>query len=101
MIPNDGSEIIVRGIKQRVIYYLIPKNDGDKLIIDLPEIIHEEVDKWINGGKEDIYLSTMQRRFTFKDAMADRQTIGVNRYGIPSRNLEVCYSVLLFGFHRR
>lgn len=101
MIPNDGSEIIVDDIKQKVIYYLVPKDDGDVLIVDLPEIVHEDIDAWINDGKKDLYLNTIKRKFTFRDALVDKQVIGVNRYGMTSRNLRVSYSTMLFGFHRR
>lgn len=101
MIPNDGSLIIIDDIKQRLIYYLLPKNPGDELIIDLPEVIHKDIDLWIQNGKSDLFLDTLNKKYTFRDAAVKKQVIGVNRYGVNSRTLTIEFCVMINGFHRR
>jgi len=96
----ENCEIIIDDVRQKLIYYLLPKNNTDKLILNLPEVINVKIDEWANNGNKDLYLRTAGSRYTFKNSSVDKQVFNVNRYGIKSRHLTVSYSCMFFGFKR-
>jgi len=97
----SGGFLFVKDIKQPILYFILPKSNNDILNINLPEIILEKINDWINNSACDIYIDGINRKYTFIDAKVDRQIIQKNRYGIPSRDLYISYKSMINGLHRR
>jgi hypothetical protein len=91
--------IQVNDVRQVVNYYLLPKNNSEYLYINLPYLILEEVDNWINKGNLcDIYLCDF-KKFTFKNAYVLKHDFSKNRYGDDSTNLYISFKFMLNGIY--
>lgn len=101
MIRVNGFNIIINDVRQTLHYFVLPNNISDSLLIDLPELIQEEIAKWINGKTCDLFLDALNKKYTFRDSKVTRQVIGNNRYGERSRNLVISFESMILGFHRR
>lgn len=91
--------IIIEEIRQQVNYFVIPSSKGDKLLINLPEVIHEKFSDWIEKNQEKrLYLEVPARKYTFTSAKVEWHMLMVNRYGNNSREMKISFNGMYFGF---
>lgn len=90
--------LIISGLKQNVNYYLLPKKQNDRLLINTPLIIYEPVSEWINNKtKLNVHFLFGSSRFTFMGAYVNERRIFKNRYDIESRDLTIKFDMMLYG----
>jgi len=98
-MPPLRSSVFIDELEQYLFFYLIPKNNKDKLILNMPYLIHERFAKWIDE-KEICRLLLMagKQKYTFVDAKVNKCRVMNNRYGQKCHDLEVSYASMLYGF---
>lgn len=102
MMHLGGSSLYIDEIKQDIYYFILPKSVQDILLINVPIILHETIDRWVVSGEEkDMFLDAINRKFSFYDAKVDRYIIRKNRYDSQSRDLSLSFSSMLIGWRKR
>jgi len=92
----------INGIRQNTNYFVLPKNNTEKFMIDFPYVIHETHYDWIsNNFKTDLFLDTGLKKYTFYGCVPSSVITGKNRLGIDSRTVYISFEVMLFGIIRR
>lgn len=98
----QGYKVVINNVDQLLYYFLLPKTATDHLNINFPLTVHESIHEWIESNSEiDLYLDAINRKYTFRDSIVDREVITTNRYGFKCRDIYIKFGVMFDGYKRR
>ena len=96
------GRIIINEVDQLLYYFLLPKFQDDPLNINMPLIVNEKIDEWLDSSqKVDLFLDAMNNKYTFRDSIVDREVRCDNRYGMPCRDVFIKYGTMFYGYQKR